>query len=599
MSRVESARLEAGLNRNMRVTGIDVRHRPQPTPTAAESAQRRWPVPLCLTLILVIYLAQVWYFHGYINDDAYITFRYSRSLAEGLGPYYNLDQHVEGYSSPTMMLLIAAVIRLAGVAAAPVAAKTVGVVSGALCILLVFWFTRILGRWLGLNQSAALWGLGAAALVAINPGFALNATSGLETGLFALLLILGCLLSYLETHRRKWHGSGLVFALAILTRPEGVVLFGLLWLTQAGILQAARLRPDPLDSPLISSAARRHLIINALTVASVVAIHLALRHILYDGEWLPNTYYAKLGGFLHYQVGSYIADGVLPAILGPLGLVAALVGLALYRRDLWRLLPLIAVASVGCLLPLWTGKDWMPGYRLVMPHLPLVACLVLLGWASLVSKLARRQWWTRAAAIAVALTALALLQNGSRAQWHRYVDIRATGFKTGHLALVDWLNRRTSTEGGPVALMDIGLIGYYCPDRCIIDITGLTDRVIAKSEGGFLAKKYDPEYVLAQHPEFIVLTLTESQSPENAPSSPASLRFWTPIERRLYYSPEFQDLYVNKRASTPIGGHFASVARRFGAERIFAHAYPDASYLLAIFRRHPEHLPERHAGLAP
>jgi len=42
-------------------------------------------------------------------DDAYITFRYARHLAEGygLGAWNRTGEHVEGYSSPLWMLLIA------------------------------------------------------------------------------------------------------------------------------------------------------------------------------------------------------------------------------------------------------------------------------------------------------------------------------------------------------------------------------------------------------------------------------------------------------------------------------------------------------------
>src|SRR6476620_286995 len=42
-------------------------------------------------------------------DDAYITFRYARHLAEGygLGAWNHTGEHVEGYSSPLWMLLIA------------------------------------------------------------------------------------------------------------------------------------------------------------------------------------------------------------------------------------------------------------------------------------------------------------------------------------------------------------------------------------------------------------------------------------------------------------------------------------------------------------
>ena len=56
-------------------------------------------------------------FHGpayfdYYADDAYITLRYSRHLADGLGPDWNATGHVEGYTSFSWMALLAAMAKL-------------------------------------------------------------------------------------------------------------------------------------------------------------------------------------------------------------------------------------------------------------------------------------------------------------------------------------------------------------------------------------------------------------------------------------------------------------------------------------------------------
>src|SRR3972149_9874061 len=58
-------------------------------------------------------------FHGpayfdYYADDAYITLRYSRHLADGLGPTWNATGHVEGYTSFSWMALLAALGKLEG-----------------------------------------------------------------------------------------------------------------------------------------------------------------------------------------------------------------------------------------------------------------------------------------------------------------------------------------------------------------------------------------------------------------------------------------------------------------------------------------------------
>jgi len=48
------------------------------------------------------------FFNHFPVDDAFITFRYSQHLADGLGPNWNSTGHVEGYTSFLWMALLAA-----------------------------------------------------------------------------------------------------------------------------------------------------------------------------------------------------------------------------------------------------------------------------------------------------------------------------------------------------------------------------------------------------------------------------------------------------------------------------------------------------------
>jgi len=49
-------------------------------------------------------------------DDAYITFRYARNLANGVGFVYNAGERVLGTTTPAYTLLLAALSRLGGFA---------------------------------------------------------------------------------------------------------------------------------------------------------------------------------------------------------------------------------------------------------------------------------------------------------------------------------------------------------------------------------------------------------------------------------------------------------------------------------------------------
>ena len=81
---------------------------------------------LAMLAVAALYLAHVASYGGQINDDAFITFRYSKHLAQGVGPFYNVGEHVEGYTNFSLMLLMALVIAalyIRGRARAPKAAE--------------------------------------------------------------------------------------------------------------------------------------------------------------------------------------------------------------------------------------------------------------------------------------------------------------------------------------------------------------------------------------------------------------------------------------------------------------------------------------------
>jgi arabinofuranosyltransferase len=64
-------------------------------------------LPLALALILgAAGLAHVGFHLGYTLDDAYITFRYARNCARGVGLVYNPGEYVKGYSNTLLTLLM-------------------------------------------------------------------------------------------------------------------------------------------------------------------------------------------------------------------------------------------------------------------------------------------------------------------------------------------------------------------------------------------------------------------------------------------------------------------------------------------------------------
>ncbi|HDR06210.1 MAG TPA: hypothetical protein ENN88_01095, partial [Candidatus Coatesbacteria bacterium] len=148
----------------------------------------------------------------FVNEDAFISFRYVQNLVSGRGLVYNPGLHDEGYSNLLWILLLAP-FALAGVPPER-AAPALGILSGAALLYVVFLLARRLlpeRRWLPLAAP----GLAASAFSAVH-----WAGSGLETVFFGLLLTCAAFF-HLRERPSRFPWTGLFLGLAALTRAEG------------------------------------------------------------------------------------------------------------------------------------------------------------------------------------------------------------------------------------------------------------------------------------------------------------------------------------------------------------------------------------------
>jgi hypothetical protein len=157
-------------------------------------------------------------------DDAYITLRYSRHLAIGLGPTFNeTGPRAEGYTTFLWMLLLAIPhwLRVDALAVA----KALGVVCSLVTALLsARWARRVAG------DAAAGWAAPVAALLFVSRATTpVHAVSGMETALYTLLLtaVFASASEAVLAPEGRWARAWPLFALlAGLTRPEGNLVAG-------------------------------------------------------------------------------------------------------------------------------------------------------------------------------------------------------------------------------------------------------------------------------------------------------------------------------------------------------------------------------------
>ena len=197
-----------------------------------------WAIAIAAGVLALLHAnSRIW-----LSDDAFITFRYADHLAHGHGLVFNVGERVEGDTNFLWTLWIA-VGRLLGASA-----TGWSIVWGIACYLAAI--ALLARRSLQLDDfpSAALFG-------AAHVAWAEFATSGLETSAFTLLAFAGYVLVCPERDvapsRRRIAAAGAVFALAALTRPDGI-LFGAV----AGVWLLAQKRVR--DGLVLAAASRRH-----------------------------------------------------------------------------------------------------------------------------------------------------------------------------------------------------------------------------------------------------------------------------------------------------------------------------------------------------
>jgi len=386
----------------------------------------------------------------------------------------------------------------------------------------------------------------------------------------------------------RWRAAGVAFAAAALTRPEGVIVFAAYvvgqlastwWPTLVGGGSAAR--------EAARSGMARQILPDVAIVSAVVVAHLAFRVIAYDGELLPNTYFAKIGGALNSAPpGLYVYHGLAIPFGGVIGVLAALVGMLLTPSCLRLALPAIAVVVAGATAPFITGSDWMYGWRLTAPYLPVASAVVAVGWGCLAASLApaRFERATSVALLAV-VPILWISQDRYRSFFHSVLTTERTTVAQPDEALADWLRFEAAKPGDVVALTDIGEVGYRCIDQRVLDLSGLTDRKIAKARGGFLEKSYDPQYVLDKRPRFVALLFFQ---PQPGGSGTPQMDSWKMLEfeRRLFSHTDFQQWYVKspQPGDEPTDWRLA-LQRRVGATRTFERRKRGMIELYAVFER--------------
>ncbi len=477
-------------------------------------------VGLVLAVAVALFAGHTSLYWQWAEDDAFITFRYAENLVAGQGLVFNPGQKVEGYSNFAWVLTSAGATALG--LDPLLAARVLAMLAGALCLPVAWLLARRM-----MDPASPACALFAPLAVAVAPVLTRHATSGLETDLFALLLLLGVYLS-----GRRAAGGGRVALLVVLlllavTRPEGPVL--------AVVILLLRFFPSLSRGDLAGAAGRRRSWQDLAVFLVVFGAYYAWRW-SYFGEPVTNTYHMKMTGQLTGIVdGIQYAADFLREGGGLLLLGLALVPLLGVKLQPAYLRALVILACYFAFIVV-AGGDWMFHFRFFAHCLPVLAAAAAAGLGSLFTLagpdqgLRRRLRWV----CAVLFLATTLATANAELKVSREI-MPAVASKTyladKYAALGRWFRQNSSPEA-VVAISDVGAVGFYS-GRTILDMFGLLTPHIARQPGK-LHHKADPRYVLAQRPDYVVLVQNNRQGTGDFLRVPDS---------KLNRLPEFHDSY--------------------------------------------------------
>lgn len=438
----------------------------------------------------------------FIQDDAYISYRYVANFLNGDGFVYNIGERVEGITNFgwTLFLAFIGTLGLDYI----FWSQVIGFLCGAGVIVLT---TLLAGR---LFNNSLWMMLPSGLLVGANLSLAYWSPAGLETAAFAFLCLLS-LYFYLE----RSHMLIASLLLAVLVRPEGALLAGILIFTEAIVERRV---------PMFS--------LKASLSALALSVPYVLFKIFYYGSLLPNPFYAKTAFAWTQIIDGLQYAGLFFAHYGFYGITLA-IPLAFYKK-LSRTARFILIYSLAYIsYVVLVGGDVLKVHRFFLPVFGPMALLAVLTVHRIASQFKSRYHRIVPLLITLPMAALTFwlpFQTAVTFNANEKLFTRKQKSLAG-------LMKKSDSRMFSVATPTIGIFGYELIGHNIIDMVGLTDSTIARHSEPpienmsttWKEQKHNTKYLLSREPDYIVF------STGMKPSAPA--------ERALLLYRPFLDSY--------------------------------------------------------
>lgn len=422
-----------------------------------------------LVCIIILILLLLGINNRFIQDDAFISFRYAQHLVEGHGLTWNIGEFipVEGYTNFLWVIMISfgEALRLDPV----LWSMMLGISFGAKTLFITYRLSLMLLK----SKALALLTI---VLLGTNYSFSSYMTGGLETQLQTFFIVAAAYYSFSLVNGHGCSGLfsiaglSLLFSLAIMTRPDSVLICGVLYLY--------------VFFKFIKNEHSIKICILKLSILTfsggiVIGLWLVFKFIYY-GSIYPNTYYIKAIGFsietLKYGLLYFFVFLINYCII---------FFIFLWMFHFKKIFCQIEFQIIMIIISLWflyiikVGGDFME-FRFFVPMLPFIFLLISKNISILNSKISQLFF----------VMILPISSFIHSVEFEGYNQIESINSLNGHI-----VNKNQNWKGVGIVLNKIfgesidpviigthaaGAIPYYSK-LPTVDMLGLNDRWIARN----------------------------------------------------------------------------------------------------------------------
>ena len=493
----------------------------------------------------------------FIQDDAYITFRYVENFVNGDGLVFNIGERVEGYTN-FLWLMVLSLFAVLGMDMINIS-QMLSVAFGVVTLIVTYKISSLIVlnepevRKKGTEAPAEgpavnLLNLIPVILTAFVGAFQYWSVSGMETSMFVSFSLLG-IYYYIKNKNSEEvdYKFPLFLFLASITRPEGLYIFAIIILHK--VIMSLKDNWDNKGEAVKGLFTRNNVITYFVYLAPTFLF--ILFRLTYYGYPFPNTYYAKTGfSAVYLQTGldyfwtfaeAYLLYGfvfIIPVILFK------------KKEIFFETLLLFMMYVLYTIYIISVGGDVLPLFRFFFMVGPLVFILfgkvMMVFYFYLKKNVTSNNPTVSAAIVLLLVCGLAYMDyNGMKEKIKSTTDLE-NGLVDKMRISGEWFKKKQQEKGAPmtIAATTIGAVSYYAGSQVsVVDMLGLTDEEIAHnpvaipeiSEGavGWKERNYNIDYIMSRKPDYIYF------STGIKPSAYAERGLFTSPEFLKYYYPTF------------------------------------------------------------